>query len=544
MNPKAARAEGPSPLDWIETAVWLVRSAPRGALLCYYTGSIIALLGLLFFWADMSQGAYAREHLVEASFTAATFYIWMKCWQAVYLSKLSSYLLMEPEESWTIRRVVNLVVIQATLQPIGLFLRLIAAQILLPYIWTYSIFMGVAILGDGSNPSIRAVASGAIREAGLWWRQTHLALLGLLGFAFFIWMNVTMISALLPYAFRMLLGIESPFTRGGWGMFNSTFFGATLVATYLCFDPLRKAVFLVRHFHGVSLKSGEDLRVGLKTLRRGTRAVMAALALAGLVLALPIAPARAAEPPAARVESAQLDDSLNRVLERREYAWRLPRDKGVKEENQGWLATFLDGVAKTIGSAFKKVGKVLEKIGEWIRGILNRDAPKPSDSSGPLNWGGVARGTLVVLAVVLIILVGILLWRSRRKRVEVAQAQAGVAVPDLNEEHVTADQLPEDGWLQLARDLTARGELRLALRALYLAGLAHLGHRELIRLARHKSNREYDHELRRRARGNADLLSAFAANLLSFEASWYGEHNVTTETLGGFTQNLERIRAC
>jgi hypothetical protein len=66
----------------------------------------------------------------------------------------------------------------------------------------------------------------------------------------------------------------------------------------------------------------------------------------------------------------------------------------------------------------------------------------------------------------------------------------------------------------------------------------------LILIARHKSNRDYDRELRRRARGNADLLTAFDANLLTFEASWYGEHLVTNETLGGFSQNLERIRAC
>jgi hypothetical protein len=89
-----------------------------------------------------------------------------------------------------------------------------------------------------------------------------------------------------------------------------------------------------------------------------------------------------------------------------------------------------------------------------------------------------------------------------------------------------------------------RGEARLALRALYLAGLAHLAHRELIRLARHKSNWDYDRELRRRARGNEGLLTAFDANLMAFEASWYGDHVVTSDTLGGFSQNLDRIRTC
>jgi hypothetical protein len=344
----------------------------------------------------------------------------------------------------------------------------------------------------------------------------------------------------------MFLGVESPFTRGGWAIFNTTFFAATLAVTYLCFDPLRKAVFLVRHFQGTSLKSGEDLRVELKALRHGSRTVVAALVLIGMLLALPLAPLRAEDAVAPRVESAQLDDSLNRVLEKREYAWRLPRSTTEKVEKSGWLATFFKGIARTIIGWFKKLGKLLEKLGEWLRQLFeHKPRESKSNSSSALNWGGVARGTLAVLAVGLLILVGVVVWRSRRKKREVVNARPlAVVVPDLNEENVTADQLPEDGWLQLARDLMERGETRLALRALYLAGLAHLGHRELIRLARHKSNREYDRELRRRARGNADLLSAFDANLLAFEASWYGEHAVTSETLGGFSRNLERIRAC
>jgi hypothetical protein len=123
-------------------------------------------------------------------------------------------------------------------------------------------------------------------------------------------------------------------------------------------------------------------------------------------------------------------------------------------------------------------------------------------------------------------------------------AEALAPLPDLRDEGVTADQLPEDGWLQLARDLVQRGELRLALRASYLAGLAHLASRQLIGLARHKSNHDYDRELRRRARTNAELLAAFDRNLSAFERTWYGTHAVTPETLGDFTQNLERIRAC
>ena len=56
--------------------------------------------------------------------------------------------------------------------------------------------------------------------------------------------------------------------------------------------------------------------------------------------------------------------------------------------------------------------------------------------------------------------------------------------------------------------------------------------------------RDYDQELRRRARTREELLAAFRENLHAFESSWYGRHEVTSETFTRFSGNLERIRAC
>ena len=117
-------------------------------------------------------------------------------------------------------------------------------------------------------------------------------------------------------------------------------------------------------------------------------------------------------------------------------------------------------------------------------------------------------------------------------------------LPDLADETVTASQLPENEWLKLARDLMGKGELRLALRALYLASLAHLAQRELIRIARFKSNRDYEQELRRRARALPELQAAFTDNTSLFDRAWYGLHDVTQEVLQRFQANLERIKAC
>jgi hypothetical protein len=103
--------------------------------------------------------------------------------------------------------------------------------------------------------------------------------------------------------------------------------------------------------------------------------------------------------------------------------------------------------------------------------------------------------------------------------------------------------LPEEGWLKMAREMMAQGNLRLALRAFFLAGLASLGAREMIAIASFKSNREYEAELRRRARALPALQTAFSQNVAAFDRAWYGQHAVSQEALQQFQANLEQIRA-
>jgi hypothetical protein len=89
-----------------------------------------------------------------------------------------------------------------------------------------------------------------------------------------------------------------------------------------------------------------------------------------------------------------------------------------------------------------------------------------------------------------------------------------------------------------------RGELRLALRAFYFATLAHLAAREMVTIARFKSNRDYETEVNRRARGLPELRAAFAANVSAFDRAWYGLYEVSSEGLAQFRSNLQRIRSC
>src|SRR5262249_51932273 len=189
-------------------------------------------------------------------------------------------------------------------------------------------------------------------------------------------------------------------------------------------------------------------------------------------------------------------------------------------------------------AVFEWLGKILQKL-RW-----NRPLPQPNVGSG-YGWIMALEILLYFLAVVVVAAIAILLfrfWKNRGRKPEVITAEAIQSVPDLTDENVGADQLPEDGWTQLARELLARGEFRLALRAFYLASLAHLAERNLIALARFKSNRDYELELGRRAHSFPSLLQLFGEDVGAFDRVWYGTHEASGELVEQFAANVERIK--
>lgn len=132
-------------------------------------------------------------------------------------------------------------------------------------------------------------------------------------------------------------------------------------------------------------------------------------------------------------------------------------------------------------------------------------------------------------------------WRGRGRQAPVAAVPVS-ATPDLlADETVAPDSVPVDEWLALASDLLAKGEHRLALRAMFLACLAHLGRCGRLAPARFKSNREYQGELDRKAHDLPDVLAAFRGHVAVVERAWYGYHAVSSADLDLFLANQRVI---
>ncbi len=555
------RRQGKGSIELIEEAIHALRTAPAAALAAYYLGCLPFVLGLLFFWADMSRSPFANRHHTEASLGMAVLFLWMKFWQSVFAIRLRAHVSGELPPVLNFARCRRIFVSQAALQPTALFVLPLAAVPAVPFAWEYAFYQNLTAQAGSESSGLRAVAGKAWRQATLWPSQNHAVLAFMSFFGLFVFLNWCIACYLLPHLAKMLFGVESIFTRGGTAVLNTTFFMTMCGLTYLCVDPILKTIYVLRCFYGESMQTGEDLKAELKQFAAPAQRIAACVLVAlTLAAATPIhaadsdpatapppapqaTPQNSPQPAQSSVSPADLDRSINEVIQERKYTWRLPREKVVDPEDgeKGIIARFFERVGKMIKGWIKAV---LNWLDEWLKKLFSRSRSSTGGGSG-YGWMMTLDVLLYTLLAVVIAATVIFImrnWHVRRRKLNAIATQAIQPVPDLTNENVGADQLPEDGWVRLARELLERGEFRLALRAFYLASLAHLAEKNLIGLARFKSNRDYERELGRRSHSLPELLPIFIENVSVFDRSWYGTHEVTGEVVNQFAANVERIK--
>src|SRR5262249_33829964 len=141
---------------------------------------------------------------------------------------------------------------------------------------------------------------------------------------------------------------------------NTTFFAINFWLTYLCVDPILKAVYVLRCFYGESQESGEDLKAvirdyvqapedesaQLQTSGKSQARISSVICvlLAAVILLLPNSgkAAEAAENSGPLVTGttaapAELDKELREVLRQRKYTWRMPRENVKETETESAL---------------------------------------------------------------------------------------------------------------------------------------------------------------------------------------------------------------
>lgn len=532
-----------SAVELLEQAFHALRTSPLETLLCYYIGSIPFVLMFLYFVADMSRSPYAALHCVPAAAGLAAAYAWMKTWQTVFARRLLAHTNRATLPSWSAGRILRMTAIQTAIQPTSLVLVPLSSLIMLPLGWVVAFYDELTVLGDGDSlEHTGKVIARAARQANLWPWQNHMLLAIMSGLTLFVFGNIAYAALLVPQLLKSLFGIETVFTRSGLSLLNTTFLITITALTYLCVDPLMKAVYTLRCYYGMALRSGADIRSDF----RAARAPL--LLLAALLLAMPGSVASAAEPAAASpvVAADDLDQAIEDVLSRPEYTWRMPREIVQPEEDRGFFATAIEWVADATGRALRSIGRAFQRLLKWIGELFKSNKPphKPMPDRD-VDWVAVTNVLLLVLLAAAASVLAVALWRSRARRRRGADMQAtpvATARPDISSEQTTADELPEDEWSALAIEYASKGEYRLAIRALYFAALAGLAGAELIAIARFKSNRDYLLELSRNAGGGALLVNDFAGCVAVFDRVWYGEHAAVAELFASYRASVDALR--
>ena len=198
------------------------------------------------------------------------------------------------------------------------------------------------------------------------------------------------------------------------------------------------------------------------------------------------------------------------------------------------------GLEKMAGGIKQGIKALLD----WYRKIFGGNEGNP-DIPSP---GGVSAGMrflTIFLTASLLLIAAFVVYRAFSQRVRSAamvESRATAAI-DISSDTASADQLPEEDWVRMGRELLAAGDLRLGIRALYLGALANLARRELISLARSKTNRDYQRELERRGRAIPHILPAFVQSARIYERTWYGRHPADRTTVQELIGTLERMRS-
>ncbi len=579
----AAVPQGPPGVAICDQAWRLVRAEFWTALPLYFIGTLPFALSVAWLWFVTTNDPLALQQLPGIALATALAFVWMKTWQARYAQHLLARLEDRAPAPYGVRAFCRSAATQAGLQSLSWIALPLALLVTVPFAWVYGYFQTVTVLDDGGSASPRALSRDALRHAQVWPRQNHiifwiyspfllqlnavyhyvvlpgleaytptvLQFMGyLLAMVFLVvsiplcplgvvtYLNVSAAIATIFFLLKTFFAIDTVFTLAPDTLQNSATFMVSMLITGMCLDPLLKAAYVIRCFHSRARSTGQDLRVRLRGMRAPS------ITLIGVVVLGSIAFPAGAQDNTKTIDPTALDAAIKQTLETHRYNWRVPPEQ-VDEAAMPLIGGLNAMLHDVLMSTRDGLERFLRSLREFLGG--EPDAADMEEAArGVAALTRFLRVLLVLLSVALVLVLFVLFYRAwaRRRSGVVLETDPADArpTPDLEDETTSADQLPEEGWLELARELQARGEHRLAIRALFLATLARLAHLGFIHIARFKTNRDYSRELERRAHVVPDILRTFQDSARVYDAVWYGTHAARAENVDRLIENRERLR--
>lgn len=550
-------------LQILEEAFHLVRSLEVRHFWIFYLGAVPFALGFLYFTADMSRSSLAERDAAFAALVMVALYFWMRYCQAKFCAGLWEALNPGNErrsgrsgQFGSLAALWFLHAFHVPLLVVGFFF-------VIPLGWILAAqqnFTVLALTRDHEGRPFRSILGKSVQYSHYEWAQNHGLLIILFFVSLFTWVNIIATCVLVPGFGKSLFGIESVFSLSpAAAIMNTTFLLGSFLLLQMVIAPLMHAAYVLRCFYAESRLTGADLLSRLASSRqkrqldltkergRFAKSVLIVILVTGLGVEGALTQEGTQEGKGGENERVeQFRQSIAETLEQKQYQWQFSRR--VVEADTGEEETW---IGRRMGEIAESARKILAAVEDWIEKAIKRMMERGRQDSNLDNeqsfkffkeLSSTASLVLVVVILGLLIWLAAVLYRKHRTDEKITDADEGISgVIDLTSEDIVASQLQEEEWLKLAREQIERGEERLAVRALFLATLAHLGEKGLLKIARFKSNRDYRGELGIRARGLNTLRLAFDENTTLFERVWYGLHSIGEGSVDFYLKNHETI---
>ena len=537
-------------MDLLDEAYFLLRGNLLDILPLHFLSAIPFVLGVLFFCYRFANFHAIDTDIIKWSMLLTFLFCWKMFFEAVLSFKIITIISGGSNPVSPFKHSGRTLLKQSLLQSFSLIiiLSLIKHPLVFIILIPVSIFMlppliysTAAICAIAPEKGLSYLFKKLAYHVGRDFFQFLLTMLILIVGTIVLTCNIYLALLLTPYLLKMFLGIESQFTLAGNMsialFFNSTIWSIVLAISYLILDPFCRILFTLRVFYGESNDRGWDIIANLNHIRSGAAKGLIALILLTSPLLL------TAETPAPslsttskenniKVNHKQIAKSISETRQNLEFQWRNPK-KQIGNPQESWIWKYLS-------RALEYCGEKLGNLFDYLRDLFRKYFPETSANSKVNSFLSSSWNVLKYLVpALLVIVIAIIILRKviKRQKSQLKPLSSIKRRPDLTREDVAADELEEDEWLKLSRELLEQKEFKLALRAFYLGCICALAKRKLLLAARYKTDYEYLNELRRRAHTMPETIEVFANNIAIFQRVWYGDYPVSRELLDKYMKD-------
>lgn len=553
-----------SPLEALERGFALFRSTFGREAWRYYLGAVPFIACFIPMWVVNGQIRISNGALlIEAAVLAAGYLlrVWMV---GSYMQRVRDWAYNTPSSK---RLGAGPRVASVGRLLMWKFMLGATVLVLLPTVAGASWFYGAgqfSSLEAQADDAERHSLNGCMGLSSQWFGGGVLLFLMLIPLWFAVWLNGFILAMVLPELLHSIFGVNTLLSTnmGNYALVQSSAFWLSLFGgAWIALDPIVKCTFVIVYQNLRSRREGDDLRGLLASLPReqekkaemiasgATRRVIGAafFVLATILLSASLTvTASATQTPATQSTTETRDDSSR---EARVQRLRQAVDQESRRAVYRWHDAEHPSPPNWFDRLMAKIAQAFDRVWNAITNFFRKLWPSGlnlSPGSGRGGWQLKDLRLWLTAVVILTLAAGaVLFWlRRRRDSTAISVPLEVAALPDLSDSAVAIER-SEDEWFALAIRLEKEGELRLALRAAYLALLAGLAQRQWLTIRRDRTNREYLNEFTRRWRRRpqaavevrAEIPEKLRGSLRQFDRVWYGLHAVTPDAVAAYRQN-------